>query len=113
MHVGTLATGETTMKSIAIAIAAALALAAAPAIAQPPTEAPTAPAAAKVSVETTKINQIIADPAAKATLEKAMPDIAQFYGMIGDMTLTEVMPLSDGQITPELLAALQAEFDKL
>lgn len=101
------------MKTIAIAVAAALALAAAPAIAQPPTDTAAAPAAAKISVETSKINEIIANPSAKATLEKAMPDIAQFYGMIGDMTLHEVMPLSEGQITPEMLAALQAEFDKL
>lgn len=103
------------MKPVLLALVAAAAIAAAPAIAQPPTDtaAASAEAAAKINVQTTKINDIIKNPAAKATLEKAMPPISQFYDQIGDMTLAEVAPMSQGQITDESLKALQAEFDKL
>ncbi|MFT3724836.1 MAG: hypothetical protein QM773_14790 [Hyphomonadaceae bacterium] len=105
------------MKTILMALVAATAIAAAPAIAQPPADTAAAPAiaaaAGKVSVQTTKISEIIKNPAAKATLEKAMPPIAQYYDQIAEMTLVEVMPMSQGQITEESLKALQAEFDKL
>lgn len=103
------------MKTVLLALAAA-AIAAAPAMAQPPADAAgpaIAAAAGKVSVQTTKISEIIKNPAAKATLETAMPPIAQYYDQIAEMTLVEVMPMSQGQITEESLKALQAEFDKL
>lgn len=104
------------MKTAILAIVAAASLAAAPAIAQPPTNtaAPAeAAAAGKISVKTTKINDIIKNPGAKAALEKAMPPITEYYSQIGDMTLADVAPMSGGQITDESLVALQAEFDKL
>lgn len=104
------------MKTVLLALVAAAAIAAAPAIAQPPADAAgpaIAAAAGKVSVQTTKISEIIKNPAAKATLETAMPPIAQYYDQIAEMTLVEVMPMSQGQITEESLKALQAEFDKL
>ncbi len=103
------------MKTVLLALVAAASIAAAPAIAQPPADAagPAIAAAGKVSVQTTKISEIIKNPAAKATLETAMPPIAQYYDQIADMTLVEVMPMSQGQITEESLKALQAEFDKL
>lgn len=101
------------MKTVMLALVAAAALAAAPAIAQPPADAPAAAAAGKISVQTTKIGEIIKNPAAKATLEKAMPPIAQYYDQISEMTLVDVAPMSQGQITEESLKALQAEFDKL
>ncbi len=105
------------MKPVLLAIVAAAALAAAPAIAQPPTDTAAAPAeaaaAGKINVKTTKINDIIKNPGAKAALEKAMPPITEYYSQIGDMTLADVAPMSGGQITDESLVALQAEFDKL
>jgi hypothetical protein len=97
------------MKSVVLAAAAALALIAAPAMAQ---EAPAAPAA-KLSVETTKISEIAKVPAAKAALEKTLPQIADYYDQIGDMTLKDVAPMSQGALTEESLKALQAEFDKI
>ena len=96
-----------------VTLAALAALAAAPALAQ--TAAPAAPAAqsGKVSVKTTPVSEIIKNAKAKAVLEKALPEIPQYYDQIGAMTLTEVMPLSQGAITQQTLDALQAEFDKI
>ena len=88
----------------AAAIAGTLALlAAAPAFAQ----------AAKLSVETTPISEIIKVPEAKAALEKALPEITQFYDQIGTMTLSQVAPMSQGAIDDAKLKELQAEFDKI
>jgi para-nitrobenzyl esterase len=93
------------MKKTVFAIAAALAFtAAAPAMAQEPT---------KISVETTKIGELINNPAAKAALEKTLPQIAEYYDQIGDMTLTEVAPMSQGALNETNLKELQAEFDKI
>jgi hypothetical protein len=96
------------MKIVYAAIAALSLLAAAPAIAQTP-----AAPAAKVSVETTKISEIAKNPAAKAALEKVLPQIAEYYDQIGEMTLKEVAPMSQGALNDESLKTLQAEFDKL
>jgi hypothetical protein len=104
------------MKPILLAIVAAAAIAASPAIAQPPTDtaAPAAAAATgKISVQTTKISELIKNPAAKAALEKALPPISEYYDQIGDMTLTDVAPMSQGALDENGLKALQAEFDKL
>ena len=88
----------------AAALAATLALlAAAPAFAQ----------AAPISTETTPISEIIANPEAKALLEKAVPQISGFYDQVGAMTLAQVAPMSQGALDEEKLKALQAEFDKL
>jgi hypothetical protein len=92
------------MKSLVLGAAALLALSASPAFAQ------TAP---KVSVQTTKIEEIVKNPDAKAALEKALPGITQYYDQIGTMTLAEVMPMSQGAITEEALKSLQVEFDKI
>jgi lipoprotein-anchoring transpeptidase ErfK/SrfK len=106
------------MKTLALAAALAVAAIAAPAFAQAPAaSAPAAPAAAapagKISVETTPIGDIIKNPDAKATLEKALPEIPQFYDQIATMTLAQVAPMSQGAIDDAKLKALQAEFDKL
>ena len=101
------------MKTLAAAAIVA-ALIAGPALAQTP--APAAPAAAasgKMSVETTPIGDIVKNEKAKAVLEKALPEIAQFYDQIGTMTLAQVAPMSQGAIDDAKLKAIQAEFDKL
>jgi hypothetical protein len=90
---------------IVYAAVAALALFAAPAIAQAP--------AAKLSVETTKIEEIVKNPAAKAAVEKALPQISEYFDQIGAMTLKEVQPMSQGAITDDSLKAIQADFDKI
>jgi len=102
------------MKTIAFAAALAAAAVAAPAFAQEPAApAPAAAPAGKISVETTPIGDIIKNPEAKATLEKALPEIPQFYDQIATMTLAQVAPMSQGALDDVKLKALQAEFDKL
>eukprot|EP01036_Dinobryon_divergens_P010342 gene10342-13854_t len=97
------------MKYLALVAALAVASMAAPAMAQ------TAPAAAAgaLSVETTPIGDIIKNEAAKAALEKMLPEITQFYDQIATMTLTQVAPMSQGAIDDAKLKTLQAEFDKI
>src|SRR5436190_3154535 len=101
---------EARMKTLALAAALAFAAISAPAFAQTP--APAA-AAGKISVETTPIGVLIKNPEAKAALEKALPEIPQFYDQIGEMTLAQVAPMSQGALDDAKLKALQAEFDKI
>jgi len=105
------------MKTLALAAALAVAAVAAPAFAQDPPKdaapAAAAPAAGKISVDTTPIGDIIKNPDAKATLEKALPEIPQFYDQIATMTLAQVAPMSQGALDDAKLKALQVEFDKL
>ena len=101
------------MKTKLVAGLAALAtLVAAPAFAQAPAAAPAA-AAGPLSVEKTPIGTIIANPAAKAALEKAVPTIDQYYDQIKEMTLAQVAPMSQGALDDAKLKALQEEFDKI
>jgi hypothetical protein len=109
------------MKTLALAAALAITAMAAPALAQDEHKdhaaaapAPAAAAAAgKISVDTTPIGQLIKNADAKAVLEKALPEIPQYYDQISDMTLAQVAPMSQGAIDDAKLKALQAEFDKI
>jgi hypothetical protein len=102
------------MKTIAFAAALAVAAIAAPAMAQDHKDhAPAAAAAGKISVETTPIGELIKNEQAKAALEKALPQIPQFYDQIATMTLAQVAPMSQGALDDAKLKELQAEFDKI
>lgn len=101
------------MKTLALAAALAVTALAAPALAQTPAPAPAAGMAAKISVETTPIGDLVKNPAAKAALEAALPQITEFYDQIGTMTLAQVAPMSQGALDDAKLKALQAEFDKI
>jgi para-nitrobenzyl esterase len=94
------------------ALAALSTLAALPAFAQAPAAAPAA-ATGALSVETTPIGKMIENPAAKAVLEKQLPEIGQYYDQIKEMTLAQVAPMSQGAIDDAKLKAVQAELDKL
>ena len=96
------------MKTVYAAIAALALIATPVAMAQTP-----AAPAAKLSVETTKISELVKNPVAKAAIEKTLPEISQYYEQIGDMTLKEVAPMSQGALDDAKLAALQVEFDKI
>ena len=105
------------MKTKLIAGLAALAtLAAMPAFAQAPAAAP-APAAAAaagpMSVDKTPIGTLIANPAAKAVLEKAVPTIDQYYDQIKEMTLAQVAPMSQGALDDAKLKEIQAQLDQI
>ena len=102
----------------AVAIAAALTAGAAYAQPAAAPAAPAAPAAApaaagKISTATTPISDVIKNPAAKAALEKALPEIVPYYDQIGGMTLQDLAPMTEGALDDAKLKALQAEFDKL
>jgi len=99
------------MKYLALVAALAVASMAAPVMAQTATAA--APAAGAFSVENTPIGDLIKNEAAKAALEKALPEITQFYDQIATMTLAQVAPMSQGALDDVKLKALQAEFDKI
>ena len=102
------------MKTTLFAAAAALSvLIAAPALAQAPAAA--GPAAAALCVESTPIETIAANPAAKAVLDKDLPGLTthEAYDQFKAMTLSQVAPMSEGKITPEALKTVQADFDKL
>ena len=104
------------MKTLALAAALAVTALAAPALAQTPAPAAApaaAPMAGKISVETTPIGDLIKNEQAKAALEKALPQIPQFYDQIGTMTLAQVAPMSQGALDDAKLKEIQAEFDKL
>ena len=110
------------MKTTLSAAACALfALAAAPAFAQAPAPAPAAtpapaPAAAgALSVESTPIETLVANPAAKAVLDKDLPGLTthEAYDQFKGMTLAQVAPMSQGAITPEALKTVQADLDKV
>lgn len=103
------------MKTLALAAALAVAAISAPAVAQEHKDhAPAAaPAAGKLSVETTPIGDIIKNEKAKAILETALPPITQFYDQIATMTLSQVAPMSQGALDDAKLKEIQAEFDKL
>ena len=102
------------MKTIAL-VAAAAALIAGPALAQQAPAADHANHATSegLSVEKTKIADIVKNEKAKAALEKALPEITQFYDQIGEMTLAQVAPMSQGAIDDAKLKAIQADFDKI
>lgn len=65
----------------------------------------------KLSVETTPVAELMANEKAKAVLEKHIPGIGAHpsYDMFKGMTLVELKPYSEGQITDDTLAAIKSE----
>jgi hypothetical protein len=97
-------------------IATVLVALAAPAMAQTaPAASGAAPAAGSFSVESTSIEALAADPRAKAVLDKELPELLAHpaYDQFKVMTLSQLAPMSQGSITEEKLAAIQAEFAKI
>ena len=81
-------------------------MAAAPAMAQ---------AAAALSTDSTPIETLVANPAAKAVLEKNIRGISthEAYEQFKAMTLTQVAPMSQGAVTDEIIKKVQADLDAL
>lgn len=69
----------------------------------------------RYSVDTTPLEALAADPAVKALVVKHVGAIFDHsaYSMIKSMTLKAIQPFSQGAITDEKLAALQAELAAL
>jgi hypothetical protein len=101
------------MSKLILAAAAALLLTAGAAGAQSPTPAPMAmapgatmaPAAGGLSLDT-PIEQIVANPAGKAVLDKDIPGLTTHpaYDQFKSMSLKEVQPMSQGALTDPMLA---------
>jgi len=104
------------MKTTLFAAAAALCmLAAAPALAQAPAPAAAPAAAAALSVEKTPIETLVANPAAKAVLDKDLPGLTTHpaYEQLKTMTLTEVAQMSQGALDDAKLKVIQADLDQV
>ena len=77
--------------------------------------APAAPAAAaKFSIDT-PIQDLYADPAAKAVMDKHLPGLTAIpqYEMIKAISLRQLQPYSDGKLTDELLSAVDTDLAKI
>ena len=96
---------------------AAATFAAAPAMAQDharhspaPAQTTAAPAAAatKFSLDT-PVETLMADPAAKAVVEGAVPGASthEDYDMFKSMSLNQLQPMAPDRLTPEILAKIQ------
>jgi hypothetical protein len=75
--------------------------------------APAAAPAAKFSTATSTINDLIANPEAKAVLEKHMPQIIQAAGQIGGQTLKGLQAMAPDRLTDKLLADIDADLVKI
>jgi hypothetical protein len=96
-------------------LGALLAVAAPVAVCAQTSAAPAAPAqgAAKFSTATTTINDLLANPEAKAVLVKHMPQIAEAGAMVGDQTLKAVQSMAPDRLTDKMLADIDADLAKI
>ena len=98
------------MKKILTAFAVIAALSS-PALAQ----APAAPATPTYTVATTKIADLLDKPALKAIFVKYLPDLAsnERINEGRDLTLPDLVQYVPDQVTPDKLAAIDAELKAL
>jgi len=96
---------------IVMALALTL-IAASPALAQTaPAPAPAAaPAAAAFSADT-PLETVVANPAAKAVLDKDLPSISSHpaFDQFKAMSLRQLQPYAEGKITDEAIAKVDAD----
>ena len=71
--------------------------------------------AGALSVDTTPIADLAANPATKAILDKNIPELTGHpaFDQFKAMSLKQVQPLSQGALTDAQIAAVQADLDKL
>ena len=77
--------------------------------------AQTAPAPTQYSIQTSTLGQLIANPATKTILEKDFPEIASHPQLNEglDLTIPEVVQYLPDVVTPEKMAAMDAELKAL
>ena len=82
-----------------------------PALAQAPATPAQAAPAAKYSVQTSKMGELAANPVTKAIFLKYFPEVVNHpqFDQGLDLTLPEVVQYLPDVITPEKLAAMDAE----
>ncbi|WGM31370.1 hypothetical protein [Brevundimonas sp. NIBR11] len=71
-------------------------------------------AAARPTIESS-IKDLLANPETHAVMEKHMPGVSQHPALpqFQDMTLAQVAPYSQGAVTPELIATIDADLKAL
>jgi len=96
-------------KLSAVTIILTIALAA-PAVAQT-APAPSSSAVVAYTTADTTIGTLIADPAAKAVLDKDIPGLAESpsISMAAGMTLRQIQPMAGDKITPAMLDTVDAD----
>ena len=83
-----------------------------PALAQTAAPAPAAaPAAAPAFSADTPLEKVVADPAAKAVLDKDLPTISSHpaFEQFKGMSLRELQPYAQGKLTDEAIAKADAD----
>ncbi|MDR7229779.1 hypothetical protein J2X45_000842 [Caulobacter sp. BE264] len=85
-----------------------------PALAQNASPPPAAAAASAFSADT-PLQAVVADPAAKAALEKTLPTLAKHpaFEQFKSMSLRELQAYAEGQITNEMVAKVDADLKAL
>lgn len=108
------------MKKLCIGIVGtviALGLSAAAASAEPAAPAPAtaAPATPHLTTKDTTIGDLLADPAAKAIVDKHIPGLSDnpSIAMASAMTLRAIQPMAADKITEPMLDAVDADLAKL
>lgn len=83
----------------------------APLQAAAPAPAPVAPAVAATPGLDTPVEQLMANPKSKAVVDANIPQLAAHpsYEMFKGMSLNQLAPMSNGQITDELLKKVGAD----
>ena len=76
--------------------------------------APTAAAAARPTIESS-IKDLLANPATAAVVEKHLPGVSQHPALpqFQDMTLAQIAPMSGGNVTPAIIAAIDTDLKAL
>lgn len=69
--------------------------------------------APKFSVATSTINDLVANPEAKAVLEKHMPQIVGAAGQVGGQTLKGLKAMAGDMLPDALLVAIDADLAKI
>ena len=69
--------------------------------------------AAKYNTSTTTIGELMANPEAKAVLEKHMPQIVQYAGQLGGQTLKQLQGMAQGMLSDEKLAEIDADLAQI
>jgi len=103
------------MSKLAAALASiALAAVAGTALAQTQTPPPAAPATARPTIAS-PVKDLLANPQTLAVMEKHLPGISQHPALpqFQDMTLAQLAPVSQGRLTPEIIAAIDADLKAL
>jgi hypothetical protein len=104
-------------KSLSITAAVLLAASLAPLLASPVlAQAAPAEAGAHYSVRTTLVGTLLDDPAAAAILQQIIPSVVaneMFQTMGRSQTLAAIQQFEPAALTDEVLARIQAEFDKI